>query len=282
MELFFALFHIDIKKADEWMKKRVRILMISCFCLLLLAGLLLSKLLGDDQKEAVAVMSSASWGLSFQEEGKAPVIDVDPSELESLGGYYLGDTTKKKIYITFDAGFENGNTPKILDALKKHKVKATFFLVGNYLETCPDLVKRMVEEGHTVGNHTYHHKDMDGITTEEEFLKELQDLENKFKEITGTDLDKFYRPPQGKYCKEQLTWAKDQGYKTIFWSLAYVDWYEDKQPSREEALEKLTGRVHPGSIVLLHSTSDTNGNIMDELLTEWEKMGYSFGSLDEL
>lgn len=232
--------------------------------------------------KAIEVMAPGSWGLSFQEEGQAPVIDVDENELKNLAGYYLGDTTKKKIYITFDAGFENGNTPKILDALKKHGVSATFFLVGNYLETCPDLVKRMEEEGHTVANHTYHHKDMATITTEEEFLKELQDLEKKYQEITGKEMQKFYRPPQGKYCEEHLQWAKDQGYKTIFWSLAYVDWDENNQPSREEAIGKLTERIHPGAIVLLHSTSNTNGEIMDEILAKWKEMGYTFGTLAEL
>ncbi|MGN0305986.1 MAG: polysaccharide deacetylase family protein [Lachnospiraceae bacterium] len=263
------------------MDKKIKGIVLACVCLLAVAGAGIRHNLQGSSK-VVETIAQGSWGLSFQEEGKAPVIDVDAQELKALGGYYLGDEAKKKIYITFDAGFENGNTPKILDALKKHNVKATFFLVGNYLETCPDLVKRMEEEGHTVGNHTYHHKDMDTITTEEEFLKELQDLEKKYQEITGKEMDKFYRPPQGKYGEKQLTWAKDQGYKTIFWSLAYVDWNENSQPSKEEAMEKLTGRIHPGAIVLLHSTSDTNGNIMDEILTKWEEMGYTFGTLDEL
>ena len=264
------------------MKKQIKAIVVSCVCLLVLAGLGFKKVGEDNGIKAVSAMASGSWGLSFQEEGKPPVIDVDSEKLKELNAYYLGDSTKKRIYITFDAGFENGNTPKILDALKKHNVKATFFLVGNYLETCPDLVLRMVEEGHTVANHTYHHKDMDSITTEEEFLKELSSMEEKYKEITGKELSKFYRPPQGKYCEEHLLWAKDSGYKTIFWSLAYVDWNEENQPSREEAMEKLTTRIHPGSIVLLHSTSDTNGNIMDEILGKWEEMGYSFGTLDEL
>ncbi|MCI7595626.1 MAG: polysaccharide deacetylase family protein [Lachnospiraceae bacterium] len=262
------------------MDKKIKFIVLGCVCLLTLAGVGIGY--QGSSGKVVETMASGSWGLSFQEEGKAPVIDVDANELKELEGYYLGDEAKKKIYITFDAGFENGNTPKILDALKKHNVKATFFLVGNYLETCPDLVKRMEEEGHTVGNHTYHHKDMDTITTEEAFLKELQDLEKKYQEITGKEMDKFYRPPQGKYCENQLNWAKDQGYKTIFWSLAYVDWNENSQPSKEEAMEKLTGRIHPGAIVLLHSTSDTNGNIMDDILTKWEEMGYTFGTLDEL
>ena len=265
------------------MKKNRRPILLFCIFLLILLGIGV-KSCGTKEEEARAVMAAGAinWGLSFQEEGKPPVIDVDSDKLKELNGFYIGDSTKKKIYITFDAGFENGNTPKILDALKKHNVKATFFLVGNYLETCPDLVKRMEEEGHAVGNHTYHHRDMAEITTEEVFLEELQTLEEKYKEITGKELNKFYRPPQGKFSEDQLLWAKDCGYKTIFWSLAYVDWNKDDQPSKEEAMKKLTTRIHPGAIVLLHSTSDTNGNIMDDILTAWEEMGYSFGTLDEL
>ena len=144
------------------------------------------------------------------------------------------------------------------------------------------MVKRMAEEGHTVGNHTYHHPDMSKISTLDTFSKELQDVESIYRELTGKDMIKYYRPPQGKYSTDNLQMAKDLGYHTFFWSLAYVDWYQDKQPSREEAFEKLLGRIHPGAIVLLHNTSSTNGQILDELLTKWEEMGYSFKSLDQL
>ena len=140
----------------------------------------------------------------------------------------------------------------------------------------------MVDEGHIVGNHTYHHPDMSKISTKEDFEKEITDVEKKYKEITGKDMVKFYRPPQGKYSKSNLQMAKDMGYKTFFWSLAYVDWDQNNQPSKEEAFDKLLKRVHPGAIVLLHSTSSTNGQILDELLTKWEEMGYTFQSLDTL
>ena len=186
------------------------------------------------------------------------------------------------IYLTFDAGYENGNTEPILDALKKHQAPAAFFLVGNYLETSPDLVKRMINEGHIVGNHTYHHPDMSKISTSQAFQKELTDLEALFQQITGQPMSKFYRPPQGKYSESNLQMAKDLGYTTFFWSLAYVDWYQDKQPSKEEAFDKLLSRIHPGAVVLLHSTSSTNAAILDELLTKWEQMGYRFESIDKL
>lgn len=257
----------------------ITILGLLSLCLVVTGAIISQK---ENAGNSVSVMSSNSWGLSFQEEGKAPVIDVDKEKLQELNGYYLGNEEDKKIYLTFDAGFENGNTKKILDALKENDVKAAFFLVGNYLETCPDIVKRMVDEGHIVGNHTYHHRDMATLTTKEAFMKEITDLEVLYKEIIGTDMLKFYRPPQGKYSNEQLQWAREEGYKTCFWSLAYVDWDEKKQPSREQAMEKLTKRIHPGAIVLLHSTSSTNGEIIGEIIKEWKNMGYSFGQLTDL
>lgn len=226
-------------------------------------------------------LNTMNWGLSFQNEGSTPVGNSSAEELRQYNAFYVGNEDDKKIYLTFDVGYENGNTEKILDALKKHNAPATFFVVGNFLETNPDLIKRMADEGHNVGNHSYHHYDMSTLSNEK-FTKELTDVEYKYKEITGKDLVKLYRPPQGKYSRESLSMANDSGYKTIFWSLAYVDWYDDKQPTKEEAFKKLLGRIHPGAIVLLHSTSRTNGDILDELLTKWEEMGYSFGNLSDL
>ena len=140
----------------------------------------------------------------------------------------------------------------------------------------------MVEEGHIVGNHTMHHYDMSKLADKEAFSKELTDLEELFKQITGKDLPKFYRPPQGIYSKENLEMARDLGYKTVFWSLAYVDWNNDAQPTAAEAFEKLLPRTHNGAVVLLHSTSKTNAAILDELLTKWEQQGYTFGTVDQL
>lgn len=223
-----------------------------------------------------------NWGLGFSSDGAPPTGNATADELKKYDAYYIGDTRKKVIYLTFDAGYENGYTAQILDALKKHNVKATFFLVGNYIETSPDLVKRMVEEGHNVGNHTYHHPNMSSISSKDSFCKELESLEKLFEETTGQKMLKFYRPPQGKYSTSNLQMAKDMGYKTFFWSLAYVDWYNDKQPTKEEAFKKLLGRIHPGAIVLLHSTSKTNAEILDELLGKWKEMGYTFGDLKDL
>lgn len=225
--------------------------------------------------------SSANWGLGFGQEGSQPTGNASVDELNKYDAHYVGSNAEKVIYLTFDAGYENGNTQPILDALKKHNVTATFFVVGHYLESAPELVKQMVADGHFVGNHTYHHLDMSSIASKASFEKEMRDVENLFKEITGTELARFYRPPQGKYNTENLKMAQELGYHTFFWSLAYVDWYQDKQPTREEAFKKLVGRIHPGAIVLLHSTSRTNGEILDELLTHWEELGYTFRTLED-
>ena len=227
-------------------------------------------------------LQTGSWGLSFQKEGYAPKGPATAEELSRLDAAYLGDTAQKKIYLTFDSGYENGCTAEILDILKAHQVPAAFFLVGNYMERNPELVRRMVDEGHIVGNHTMHHYDMSKYSDETAFAKELTDLEDLYRDITGRQMEKYYRPPQGKYSLENLTMAKELGYHTFFWSLAYVDWDQDAQPSREEAFSKLMSRLHPGAIVLLHNTSATNAQIMDELLTRWETEGYSFRTLEEL
>ena len=225
-----------------------------------------------------------NWGLGFGESGSEmqPTGNVSAEELKKYDTYYIGGKEDKVIYLTFDCGYENGNTAGILDALKKHNAPATFFVVGHFLESAPELVKRMVEEGHVVGNHTYHHPDMSSIADLASFQKELDDVNALYKEITGSDMIKYYRPPQGKYSTENLQMAKELGYETFFWSLAYVDWYVDDQPTSEAAFDKLIGRIHPGAVVLLHNTSSTNAMILDELLTKWEEMGYSFQPLSDL
>ena len=259
-------------------------LVVAMVCVIVAAAGVFSWI-GFSNREAGAVEAAAAndnWGLSFQEEGKTPVGNATPEFLKQYDAYFCGGSGEKTIYLTFDCGYENGYMPAILDALKKHNVKAAFFVVGNYLETSPDLVKRMVEEGHIVGNHTYHHPDMSQISDLASFQKEISSVEEKYQEITGYEMQKFYRPPQGKYSESNLKMAQELGYQTIFWSLAYVDWYVDQQPTQEEAYAKLLPRIHPGAVVLLHSTSKTNAEILDDLLTKWEEMGYTFASLDQL
>ena len=256
-----------------WMRKRdITIIWVSILAAVALAISIFSR----------QALETGSWGLSFRTEGAAPMGSASSAQLQKYDAVYLGDTTKKVIYLTFDAGYENGCTEKILDALKKHNAPAAFFLVGNYLEQNSDLVRRMVDEGHIVGNHTMHHPDMSKISDPDAFKKELQDLEALYRQITGKEMPRYYRPPQGIYSEENLRMAKELGYKTVFWSLAYVDWNNDSQPTAEQAYAKLLPRIHNGAVVLLHSTSKTNAAILDELLTKWEGMGYSFASIDQL
>ena len=259
-----------------------------CSLLLLAGAFTLGSLLGiltgtlSPTKETSASVQSASWGLSFQEEGKRPAGNATVDDLKQYNAYYASDTDEKILYLTFDAGYENGNTPAILEALKKHQAPAVFFAVGNFIKDNPDLIKRMITEGHIVGNHTMTHPDMSQISSMESFQKELEGVEELYTSVTGEPMTKFYRPPRGVYSTENLSMAKELGYSTFFWSLAYVDWIQEQQPSKEEAFQKLIPRIHPGAIVLLHNTSSTNAAILDELLTKWEEMGYQFHSIKEL
>lgn len=259
-----------------------------CSLLLLAGAFTLGSLLGiltgtlSPTKETSASVQSASWGLSFQEEGKRPAGNATIDDLKQYNAYYASDTDEKILYLTFDAGYENGNTPAILEALKKHQAPAVFFAVGNFIKDNPDLIKRMITEGHIVGNHTMTHPDMSQISSMESFQKELEGVEELYTSVTGEPMTKFYRPPRGVYSTENLSMAKGLGYSTFFWSLAYVDWIQEQQPSKEEAFQKLIPRIHPGAIVLLHNTSSTNAAILDELLTKWEEMGYQFHSIKEL
>ena len=255
-----------MRKKDLW-------IILGALCAALIMGL--TQFLGS-------AVPTGAWGLSFQQEGSAPNGTTSATALKRYDAVYLGNAEEKVLYLTFDAGYENGSTEKILDTLKKHDVKAAFFLVGNYIERNADLVRRMVEEGHIVANHTMHHPDMSKLSDKERFSKELTELEALFRSVTGKEMPKYYRPPQGVYSEENLKMAKELGYKTVFWSLAYVDWNNDAQPTREQAFSKLLPRTHNGAVILLHSTSKTNAEILDELLTKWKSGGYRFETIDKL
>lgn len=233
---------------------------------------------GEDNTAEDAI---SDWGLSFGEENTAPQGNVSAEDLKKYGAYFIGNTSEKKIYLTFDAGYENGYTEEILDILKENGVKATFFLVGHYLKTQPELVLRMANEGHIVANHTYSHPDMSEISDRASFEKELNGAESLYNTITTKKMLKLYRPPKGKFSAENLKMANEMGYTTVFWSLAYLDWDNTSQPDPEESIKKLNSRIHNGAIVLLHSTSKTNSEILGTLIKDWKAAGYTFGSLDE-
>lgn len=236
------------------------------------------------RSETVSADTETSWGLSFREEGAPPEGNASAEYLSRFGAYYIDEkgARDKTIYLTFDAGYENGNTEDILDVLKEKDVPAAFFVVGNFVEDEPEILRRMEAEGHIVGNHTMTHPDMASIADIDEFRGELTELEEAYKAVTGKEMKKFYRPPRGVYSENNLKQAQDMGYTTVLWSLAYEDWYENDQPAREEALNLLNKRIHPGAIVLLHSTSKTNARILGELIDGWREKGYKFESIDKL
>jgi len=231
----------------------------------------------------VSAASVMNWGLRYDKAGETPVGNATSEYLEKFNSYYHGtsDNGEKTLFLTFDAGYENGHTIKILDTLKENNVPATFFLVGTYLHSNPEIIKRMVDEGHIIGNHTMKHPDMSKKNAEE-FSAELKQFEEAYKSIIGSEMPKYYRPPSGTFSEGNLIAANEMGYKTIFWSATYVDWDNKKQPSRAYAFEKLLPRLHPGAIILLHSTSATNAEILHDLIAECRKMGYEFKGLDEL
>jgi peptidoglycan-N-acetylmuramic acid deacetylase len=227
--------------------------------------------------------SEKGWFYQPRNDGIPPeepqaILDL----LNKYSAYYVGDTSKKVLYLTFDEGYENGYTPQILDVLKRHNIKAAFFVVKPYITGNKEIIKRMVEEGHLVCNHSTNHPSMASIYDKNKFIKEFTGVEDAYREVTGKEMSKLFRPPMGKYSELSLHYTADCGYKTIFWSFAYDDWNIRKQPSHEYAKKKILQRTHNGAIILLHAVSKTNAEILEEVITEWKSQGYEFKNLDEL
>ncbi|WP_125152712.1 delta-lactam-biosynthetic de-N-acetylase [Clostridium rectalis] len=238
-----------------------------------------------DVKETVSKSNNKNYETKERDWFFAPEVPTDIQGLiKNHSAYYLGDTSKKVIYLTFDEGYENGYTPKILDILKDNKVKAAFFVVVPYINSNKDLIKRMSEEGHLVCNHSNHHPSMakTALKGKDAFNKELLDTEKAYEDATGKKMPKFFRPPMGKYSELSLEYTKQLGYKTIFWSFAYHDWDINKQPSHDFAKKKIINKAHNGGIFLLHAVSKTNTEILDSVIKELKAEGYRFGTLDEL
>jgi peptidoglycan-N-acetylmuramic acid deacetylase len=221
-----------------------------------------------------------SWYAVHEKDGKRPAAPAEIPPIGEHGGIYLGPD-EKTVYLTFDAGYENGNVGKILDTLKAENVPGAFFILENLVNRNPDLVTRMAEEGHLVCNHTARHRDMTTFG-EDAFKEELGRMEAAYRNLTGRELDRYYRPPEGKFTAENLDWAKEMGYSTVLWSFAYADWDNDRQPDPRASLEKILSGTHNGMVLLLHPTSATNAEILPELIRCLKERGYRFGSLDEM
>ncbi len=227
-----------------------------------------------------AVPAASGWYCKREKDHKRPTLDASIAYIENKNAVYLGPD-EKVIYLTFDAGYENGNVARILDTLKKHEVPGAFFILDNLILRETELVKRMKDEGHLVCNHTAKHPDItklppEGIETE------LQKLETLYEEKIGGKMAPFFRPPEGKFDEKSLSAVEALGYTTVFWSLAYADWDNNKQPNPEASKKLLRDNIHNGAVILLHPTSKTNADILDSLITEWKAEGYRFGTLEEL
>lgn len=221
------------------------------------------------------------WGIARKPNNQTPDADPGtPALLAKYGAKYLGDTSKKVIYLTFDEGYENGYTSKILDSLKANNVKAIFFITGPYLKDHEDLVKRMVEEGHEVGNHTIHHPSLPS-KNDNDLRNEIDELNNSFKGKYGKDM-KFLRPPMGEYSERTLYITRNMGYCNLFWSFAYDDWHRDVYRGAQYAVDMVDKNLHNGAVLLLHAVSRDNAEALDTMIKNCRAKGFEFGAPSEL
>lgn len=195
---------------------------------------------------------------------------------------YLGPEGDKTIYLTFDAGYSNENVERILDTLKENNIHGAFFILPGIIKNSPEIVKRMADEGHLICNHTTTHKDMSKINSIEEFQKELNGAEEAYKALTGKDMEKYFRPPEGAFSEKTLEFCQELGYTPVFWSFAYADWDNGKQPDTEKSIAKIIDNTHDGMVILLHPTSKTNAEILPSVISQLREKGYTFGTLDQL
>lgn len=221
------------------------------------------------------------WGYKKNSNHQIPEIGKYKNILDQYGAYYADDSGQKNIYLTFDNGYEQGYTERVLDVLKQEKVPATFFVTGHYVEEEPELVKRMVKEGHIVGNHSYHHPDF-SILNKSVIKEELESLEKAVAEISDQKEMKYLRPPRGIFNEQTLKWSNELGYTHIFWSVAFNDWNTDKQKGWQYAYDQIMDQIHPGAIVLLHTVSSDNAEALERVIQALKKEGYRFKSLDDL
>ena len=259
------------------MKKTIFIGIIGVLC----ASLFLSSSVSAVEDKSI------SWYCVRNKEHKQPTADKELSIVEQYDCYYVDKAHadyngERVIYLTFDAGYENGNIEKILNVLKEEQVPAAFFILENLVKKNKELVIRMADEGHIVANHTASHKDITKCSSKEELSKELEALNSVYREATGRELSKYFRPPEGRFSSKSLEYLSELGYKTIFWSIAYADWDNNNQPPAEIAKKKIFDNIHNGAVILLHPTSSTNAEIIKDVIKALKSEGYRFGTLDEL
>ncbi|MBY7142735.1 delta-lactam-biosynthetic de-N-acetylase [Virgibacillus sp. NKC19-3] len=250
------------------------------YTLMTIVIVFLTFFIGGLQLEAKA-SNGYGWGFKKNTDHKVPDIGSYQDILKKYGSYYADDSGEKNIYLTFDNGYEEGYTDDVLDVLHKEDVPATFFVTGHYVEDQPDLIERMVDEGHTIGNHSYHHPDFTTIS-KESIKEELESLKKAVAEVSDQKDLKYLRPPKGTFNEETLEWANELGYIHVFWSLAFVDWETGNQKGWEYAFNEIMDQIHPGAIILLHAVSADNAAALEHLIQELREQGYSFKSLDDM
>lgn len=221
-----------------------------------------------------------SWWFKRNSLHNPPQFDPAGVKMVQGKGIFLGNTSRKRVYLTFDEGYENGYTPEILDILKADDVHAAFFVTADFVNKNPGLVKRMVSEGHIVGNHTATHPCLPELT-DSGIRHEIEVTHNKVRTLTGVNMI-FMRPPKGEYNSRVINELNEQGYTPVFWSIAYKDWDVNNQPGKEAVLNNLVDNLHPGAVILLHAVSQSNTEALDEMIKDTRAQGYSFGTLDEL
>lgn len=233
-----------------------------------------------DEEYAAISNTFESWWFKRNED-HTPSGCQEDFDISQYRAYYVNqDATDNVIYLTFDCGYENGYTPQILDALKEQDVHAIFFVTQYFIEQNPDLIIRMKEEGHLVGNHTNHHPSLPELSIEEQ-KEEIISCAEYMKEATGYDMDPYIRPPKGEYSERTLQLCEDLGYCTVFWSMAYLDYEVDNQPSPEYVVQHFEKYCHPGAVPLLHNVSSANAQALPQVIENLKQAGYRFGTVDE-
>lgn len=236
----------------------------------------------------VSYAQGINWYCKREKNHIQPTLGKDLKICENYDVYWCDqryndiNSKEKVIYLTFDAGYENGNVEKIVDILNDENVKGAFFILDNLIIKNPELVQKMIDTGHIVANHTMSHKDMSKMKSIDEFKAELESLEKLYFETFKEEMPRYYRPPEGRFNENNLKWARELGYKTIMWSFAYADWDNGKQPRAKYAIAKIRDNIHNGEVMLLHPTSSTNAEILKEIIVELKNQGFRFGTLDEL
>ncbi|MCP3029054.1 delta-lactam-biosynthetic de-N-acetylase [Halobacillus sp. A5] len=226
-------------------------------------------------------VSAEGWGFEKDKQGNAPDVGRYGPMIEEHDGFFVDNSGDKVVYFTFDNGYEQGYTDDVLNVLREQEVPASFFVTGHYINSAPDLVKRMVKEGHIVGNHSWSHPDFTTVS-KQKIKQELEQVESAVAEMTEQNTMTFLRPPRGTFNPKTLEWTRELGYIHAFWSVAFVDWETDRQKGWEYAFNNVMEQIHPGAVILLHTVSEDNAEALEHLIIELRKRGYEFGSLNDL